>query len=155
MSPRNTRTGAIFERVIIPALQGQADYYEFFARGQKTKKGSNPRAIPDPFRPGKRHILDILVIEKTSNIRIGIAVKWQQSSGTAEEKIALEFLRLAKFVERGELVRGYIVLGGTGWTLMDYFLSSEFAREFSSPGTSHVSVLDINALITKINTRSL
>lgn len=155
MSPRNTRTGVIFERVIIPALQGQADFYEFFARGQKTGKGTNPRALPDPFRPGGKHVLDILVREKPSGTKIGIAVKWQQSSGTAEEKIALEFIRLAKFVEGGHLDRGYIVIGGTGWTLMDYFLGPEFPKEFSSPGTSRVFVLGIDALLTKINTKSL
>lgn len=154
MSPRNTRTGAIFERIIVPALQAQSDFYDFFARGQTTGK-SNPRALPDPFRPGRDHLLDILVIEKPSSAKIGIAVKWQQSLGTAEEKIALEFLRLAKLVEAGHLHKGYIVLGGTGWTLMTYFLSPDFPREFSSPGASRVSVLEFNSLITKINTRSL
>ena len=153
MSPRNTRTGATFERIIIPALEDQADFYEFFARGKRTR--NNCRKLPDPFRSDRTHVLDILVKERASGAKIGISFKWQQSSGTAEEKIAFEFLRIAKFVERRQLDRGYIVLGGGGWTLKGYFLSSEFPKEFSSPGTSKVSVIDIETLITKINTRSL
>jgi hypothetical protein len=105
--------------------------------------------LPDPFRPGRDHYLDVAVLQGSAPI--GIAAKWQQSSGTAEEKVVMEVLRLIKLVEGGRLDRGYVLLAGTGWSLRDYFLSGSFLKEFSSPAASRVRVVDLDALIALIN----
>jgi len=139
MSPRDTGTGPILEKMILPALE---------------RAGYQPQRryrVPDPFRPEREHLLDIAAFQRNGNPPIGIAAKWQQSSGTAEEKVPMEVLRLIKLVEGKHLERGYVLLGGTGWRFRDYFLSKSFMKEFCSPAASMVRVVDLETLITLIN----
>jgi PD-(D/E)XK nuclease superfamily protein len=50
-------------------------------------------------------------------------MKWQQSSGTAEQKVPFEIICLAETIkETPNYKRGYVVLGGTGWTLQEYYI---------------------------------
>jgi len=47
-----------------------------------------------------------------------ISMKWQQSSGTAEQKVPFEIICLAEAIrETSSYKPGYVVLGGPGWTL--------------------------------------
>ncbi len=50
-------------------------------------------------------------------------MKWQQTSGTAEQKVAFEVMCLADAVRQGHAARAILVLGGDGWKLRDYFTS--------------------------------
>ncbi len=103
--------------------------------------------------------MDILVLVWGKNpeapTRIGVSVKWQQVGGTAEEKVALEFLRLIKFIEQSKLDRGYIVLGGTGWSLLSYYTGEDFRKAFSSPAAEQIVVLGVEAFIERVNRRLL
>jgi len=142
VSPRNTSTGRVLEQMVLPALE-RAGYQ------------AQPRyRLPDLFRPDRPHYLDVAVLQGSVPI-IGIAAKWQQSSGTAEEKVPMEVLRLIKFVEGKQLDRGYVLLSGTGWSLRDYFLRESFIKEFSSPAAPMVRVVDLETLITLINQRKI
>jgi hypothetical protein len=72
MSPRDTGTGWVLEQIVLPALQRAG--YEVFSRPESK--------LPDPFRPGRLHKLDVMLRHpKEPQSRIGIAAKWQQSSG--------------------------------------------------------------------------
>lgn len=72
-------------------------------------------------RNGRKHIVDMIV----NNILISL--KNQSVSGTAEEKVPFEFMKLQHAVDDYEYDRAIIVLNGeTGWTWKEYYLSQEF-----------------------------
>ena len=106
--PKNTATGAVLEQMILPALR----YGGYDAKTQ----------VVTGARPGGRpHKADALA-EKHGE-RIIISLKWQQSTGTAEQKVPFEVMCLADAVRDGHAARAYLVLGGIGWTLRTYFTS--------------------------------
>ena len=52
-----------------------------------------------------------------------VSLKWQQTGGTAEQKVPFEVMCLADAVRAGHGQAAYLVLGGDGWTLRDYYTS--------------------------------
>jgi hypothetical protein len=54
-------------------------------------------------------------------------LKWQQTSGTAEQKVPFEVMCLADAVQSNLADAAYLVLGGDGWTLRDYYVSGALA----------------------------
>lgn len=71
-------------------------------------------------RPGgRRHFVD--VIAEKDGRRYLISLKWQQTSGTAEQKVPFEVISLADAVVKGGFEKAYLVLGGEGWTLRDFY----------------------------------
>ena len=68
---------------------------------------------------GGRHVVDAIA-ERDEN-RFLISLKWQQVSGTAEQKVPFEVICLAEAIPSGGFVKAYLVLGGEGWTLRDYY----------------------------------
>jgi PD-(D/E)XK nuclease superfamily domain len=106
MSPRDTRTGKVLEAMILPALERGGYRY------QTQQKVSE--------RPGgHRHYVDALA-EKDGE-RYLISLKWQQTSGTAEQKVPFEVISLADAVQKGGFAKAYLVLGGEGWNLRDFY----------------------------------
>jgi hypothetical protein len=108
MSPRDTRTGGVLEAMVLPAL----------TRGGYTFQ--TQQVIGKRFSGG-RHIVDALA-EKDGK-RYLISMKWQQTGGTAEQKVPFEVICLAESVMSGEFAKAYLVLGGEGWTLRDWYTS--------------------------------
>jgi hypothetical protein len=90
---RNTRTGSVLERMLLPALeQGGYSYRVQEKLGKRFGIGS--------------HIVDA-VAEKNEK-QILISVKWQQVSGTAEQKVPFEVLCLLEAIENGPYQKGYL-----------------------------------------------
>ena len=109
--PRDTRTGGVLESMILPAL----------ARGSYEHR----RQVVIGKRPGGHdHKVDVLAIS-TDGSQIPISLKWQQTSGTAEQKVPFEIMCLADAVHKsqGRFTRAYLVLGGSGWSLREYYVS--------------------------------
>jgi hypothetical protein len=52
-----------------------------------------------------------------------VSVKWQQTSGTAEQKVPFEAICLAEAIRSAHdrYARAYLVLGGDGWRLRTYY----------------------------------
>lgn len=52
-----------------------------------------------------------------------ISLKWQQTSGTAEQKVPFEVICLADALmsDEGKYSAAYVVLGGSGWKLRDFY----------------------------------
>ena len=73
---------------------------------------------------GKRHIVDV-VAKTNDGASYLISLKWQQVAGTAEEKIPYEVLCLAHALRTGrdDFKSAYLVLGGNGWSLRNFYLS--------------------------------
>jgi len=108
VTPRNTNTGGVLEAMILPALE----------RGNYTHE---TQVIVGKRCGGGKHQADVLARKGTDEILVSL--KWQQTGGTAEQKVPFEVMCLADAVRAGRAVRAYIVLGGDGWTLRDYYVS--------------------------------
>lgn len=106
MSPGSTRTGGVLERMILPALdQGGYAYSTQVQLGKRLGIG--------------RHTVDA-VAEKDGR-KLLISLKWQQVSGTAEQKVPFEVICLLEALEVGQYEKAYLVLGGEGWTLRNFY----------------------------------
>jgi hypothetical protein len=92
---------------------------------------------------GGKHIVDCLV-----NGKIIVSAKLQNVGGTAEEKIPYEQLMLQYACNRG-YEKAYIVCAGTGWTILNYFTSQEYAELIN---TKNVSVIKHNDFLKIIHT---
>ena len=118
---RNTNTGGVLENMILPALK----------RGGYVVQTQVAMGI----RLGKKgkHKVDA-VAEKGSN-KVIVSSKWQQESGTAEEKVPYEVMCLIEAMSDnlGVHKKAYVVLGGDGWTLRDFYTSGGL-NKFSGVG---------------------
>lgn len=153
MAPRNTNTGNVLEVMMQHALTRGG--YTFFLRGSgQTAQRTFDEPIPST-KARHKFVLDGLAICPDTGARIGISAKWQQVGGTAEEKVALETLRLLKLVERGDIDRAYLVMGGDGWSLKDYFLSDDFMESFASPAKDHVRLVTLDQFVSLANAAQL
>ena len=65
----------------------------------------------------KKHQVDSLV-----NGNILVSVKWQNTGGTAEEKVGYEMWTLEEKVESKSYAKAFIVCGGPGWTIFENLL---------------------------------
>ena len=110
MARRNTRTGDVMERMVLPALE---------MGGYKVRRGVN---IGSRFGVS-RHIIDTLVNDSEGRLHL-VSLKWQQVQGTAEQKIPFEVICLADAMMRDErFYKAYLVLGGEGWRYKEFYLS--------------------------------
>jgi hypothetical protein len=111
--PRDTRTGGVLEQMILPSLaQGGYSYNVHVKIGQRLGRGS--------------HFVDVLA-EKHDKKYL-ISLKWQQVAGTAEQKIPFEVICLAEALESGNYEKAFVVLGGEGWTLRQFYTSGGLAK---------------------------
>lgn len=134
MTPRDTRTGGVLEEMVLPALRRGGYIYSTQVR------------IGTRFNGG-RHVIDALA-EKDGR-RILVSLKWQQVGGTAEQKVPFEVMCLAHEMQTGQFTAAYLVLGGGGWTLRDYYTSSALEAELTHGRL--VKVLTLESFIGQAN----
>jgi PD-(D/E)XK nuclease superfamily domain len=140
MTARNTRTGGVLEQMVLPALtQGGYTYRAQVHLGQRLGCG--------------RHFVDA-VVEKDGR-QFLLSVKWQQVSGTAEQKVPFEVICMIEALKNGEgsFDKAYLVLGGDGWTLRDFY--TEGGLDEYIIGADKVEVLKLEAFIRKANQSKL
>lgn len=103
MPPRNTTTGAVLESMVLPALTRGGYQYE-----RQVKIGTR--------LGGGAHLVDVVATDHNGR-RFLVSLKWQQVSGTAEQKVPFEVLCLSEAIHEntGMFDRAYLVLGGPGW----------------------------------------
>src|SRR5258708_2364455 len=107
MSPRDTGTGRVLEEMVLPSLH----------RGGYTYP-TGPQKIGLRLGGGA-HYVD--VIAEKSGVKYLVSLKWQQVAGTAEQKVPFEVICLADAVLTGQFAKAYLVLGGEGWKLRNFF----------------------------------
>ena len=96
--------------MVLPALRRGG-----YSHCAQVKVGARPS--------GRPHFVD-LVAEKNGE-EILVSMKWQQTSGTAEQKVPFEIICLAEALRAyPQYKRAYVVLGGSGWTLRDWFIQN-------------------------------
>ncbi len=124
---RNTKSGGVLEQMVLPAL---------------TLGGYQARMqVISGARPGGRaHKVD--AVAERDGQTILVSLKWQQSSGTAEQKVPFEVMCLADAVREGLGARAYLVLGGPGWTLREYFTSGALTEHLVHARLVHVVSLE-------------
>ena len=76
-----------------------------------------------------RHKID--VVAQKGDEEYLVSLKWQQVSGTAEQKIPFEVISLSEAMVAGRFQGAYLVLGGDGWTLRDFYTSGGLARHLT------------------------
>lgn len=76
-------------------------------------------------------------------------MKWQQVSGTAEQKVPFEIICLLEAMEVGTYARAYIVLGGEGWTLRDFYVGDGLKKYL--PYADRVEILTLEAFVGRAN----
>lgn len=134
MTPRNTNTGGVLEAMILPAM----------TRGGYT--------CTKQVRVGTRcgggvHKVDAVAAKNGENVLVSL--KWQQTGGTAEQKVPFEVMCLADAVRAEHASRAYLVLGGDGWTLRDYYTSGALADHLIH--ASLVGVVTLEAFVRLAN----
>lgn len=135
---QNTNTGAVLEAMILPAL-ARGGYASL--RQQKVGQRCG----------GGVHKVDAIV-EKDGQ-KILVSLKWQQTGGTAEQKVPFEVMCLADAVTSGHGNRALLVLGGDGWKLRDYYTSGKLAEHLIHAAL--VKVVTLEAFIRLANNGQL
>lgn len=138
MALRDTRTGSVLELTVLPALElGGYQYQQQVEVGHRLGHG--------------RHVVDAVVTGRQE--RFLLSVKWQQTGGTAEQKVPYEVMCLAAAVRAGGYARAYLVLGGEGWKLRTFFTSGALKGHLVD--ADRVDVITLESFIARANQGSL
>jgi len=140
VTPRDTTTGRVLEEMILPALERGGYSYEVQVD------------IGDRLGAG-RHRVD--VVADSGHEEIPVSLKWQQVSGTAEQKVPYEIICLADAVKEsgGRFRKAYLVLGGSGWKLRDCFVDGDLDDYLRDCET--VRVMTLEDFVAKANSGEL
>lgn len=138
MTPRDTRTGGVLEAMVLPALKHGGYAYQ-----TQVKVGERPG--------GRTHKVDA-VVEKGKRKWL-VSLKWQQVGGTAEQKVPYEVICLAEAVERGGYAKAYLVLGGEGWKLRQFYVSGGLSKYLRN--SDRVEVVTLEGFVANANMGTL
>lgn len=134
--PRDTSTGGVLEATILPAL----------VRGGYTHRAQVNIGI----RLGRkgRHMVDAVAEKGTEKILV--SSKWQQTSGTAEQKVPFEVMCLTEtLIDNPDVTKAYLILGGDGWSLRDFYINGGLNKFFKD--ASKVSIVTLERFIALAN----
>ena len=132
--PGNTRTGGVLEAMILPALEGGGyDHQAQVTIGNRLGCG--------------RHVVD--AIAEKGGRQILVSVKWQQVAGTAEQKVPFELICLLDAIERGPYAKAYLVLGGEGWKMRQFYVGGGLSRFL--PLADRVEIVTLEGFVAKAN----
>jgi hypothetical protein len=137
LNPRDTTTGRVLEEMALSGLtKGGYTYRKQVVIGQRPGGG--------------KHKVDLLVNAPDAE-QIPVSMKWQQVSGTAEQKVPFEIICLADAVHKsqGKFKKAYVVLGGEGWTLREYYVGGEIQRYLQN--CEQVEVVSFETFVSKAN----
>lgn len=134
---RNTNTGGVLEAMIVHALK----------RGGYSH--SNQETIGIRLGGKGRHKVD--TVAEKDGVKILVSMKWQQTGGTAEQKVPYEVMCLAEAIEdnKGKYSHAFVVLGGDGWKLRDFYVSGGLSKYMKN--TDKVKVLTLEQFVAEAN----
>ena len=109
MAQRDTTTGSNYEAIIEMCIKRSCDKNQLTAVSQATV-GEKPG--------GGKHRVDWEIYKNVdSSFRGLISCKFQGTSGTAEEKIAYEVIKLLHAMKMdSRYKKSWIIMGGDGWS---------------------------------------
>ena len=133
---RDTRTGGVLEAMVLPALdRGGYTYTKQANIGERLGCGA--------------HKIDVLAGKQGR--RVLISLKWQQASGTIEQKVPFETICLAEALDRG-YDKAYIVLGGEGMraNLRQFYVSGGL-KPFLNVPWDRIEIMTLEGFVAKAN----
>jgi len=147
MGKKGVNTGKIFEQLFTGVLEMKG--YRIVDKVEY-----------QPFIPvsisGGRHIPD-KVVETPEKIWLLLSKKWQETSGTAEQKVPFEVIKLIDAIQKSnnKFPYAYLILGGEGWTphLKDFYLKGGLNPYIN--GHDLVRILNSDQFLTLINRNKL
>lgn len=98
-----------------------------------------------------QHNVDV-VAEKDGR-KLLISMKWQQVSGTAEQKVPFEVICLLDTLNDSQYSKAYLVLGGEGWSLRNFYTSGGLQKHLKHG--DQVEILTLEAFVAKANAGKL
>ncbi len=138
MSPGNTGTGGVLEAMVLPALKkGEYSYQVQVNIGKRLGIG--------------RHMVD--VVAERGDHKFLVSMKWQQVSGTAEQKVPFEIICLLEALDTGLYNKAYLVLGGEGWKLRAYFVGDGLKKYLGY--VDRVEILTLESFVARANAGKL
>ena len=80
-----------------------------------------------------------------------MSLKWQQVSGTAEQKVPFEVICLLQALidNNGKYDKAYLVLGGPGWSLRDFYTSGGLKKYLEYK--EKIDVLNLEDFVARAN----
>lgn len=121
-----TTTGRVLEDMVIPPLERGG-----YAIARQVNIGFRPGGSP--------HIVDATVT-KDGDTHL-VSLKWQQVTGTAEQKVPFEVICLSEAVRDG-YTSAYLVLGGEGWLLRDFYTRGGLSAHLVDANSVRVVTLE-------------
>ena len=100
---------------------------------------------------GGKHFIDVLA-EKDGH-KFLISLKWQQITGTTEQKVPFEVICLADAVISHDFEKAYLVLGGEGWKLRSFYTSGGLQDQIVH--ADKVDILTLESFVAKANNSDL
>lgn len=140
--PGSTKSGNTLEQLIGPVLISNGYTY-------------HSQKVIGLSLSGKKHRVDAL-ITLPSGQYIPLSLKWQEVSGTAEEKVPYEVIKLIHAVKQSEeqYPYAYLVLAGEGWSNIKAFYLQGGLKDYI---VDHhlVRILTLDAFITRANRKTV
>jgi hypothetical protein len=97
------------------------------------------------------HLID--VIAEKGGTKTLVSMKWQQVSGTAEQKVPFEVICLLEALDSGDYEKAYLVLGGEGWTLRDFYVGGGLEKYLQYD--NKLEILTLESFVGRANAGKL
>ena len=124
------------ESMILPALhQGGYEYKKQVHIGSRIGGG--------------RHKVDATAEKATT--RMLVSLKWQQVGGTAEQKVPFEVICLSEAIGTGQYSKAYLVLGGEGWKLREFYIRGGLTPYLNLKNLSDVHIVTLENFVALAN----
>lgn len=132
-------TNEVYKTMLLPSIE-KGGYHKL----NDTKIGTRPN--------GNFHRVGY-ILKKAQDL-FPVVLRWQQVNGTAEQKLPYEMLCLIESIQqRPQYTKVYVVLGGPGWTLRDYYLSQRFREQLNIP--DRIKIMTVETFIKQVNQSKL
>jgi hypothetical protein len=146
-SKTGVNTGKVFEQLYDTALQ---------MKGYRLVNKTEYESFLAPSISGGKHLPDRVV--ETPDLRwLILSKKWQETAGTAEQKVPFEIIKLidALIKSRGKFHYAYLILGGEGWSskLKDVYLNGGLNMYIN--GHDLVKVVSSDRFLSLVNRQQL
>ena len=139
---RDTTTGSSFEDIVRACVNRSCAANGLIANGQK---------FIGPKPGGGRHKIDWELVDKLdTGIRGLISCKVQNTSGSADEKVAYEVIKLLYAMDHNsQFKKSWLILGGNAWTQEKInFLKIEMPKYVPKMNTGNIIIWRTDDLIS-------
>jgi hypothetical protein len=138
---RDTSTGKEYEEIVAMCIARSCNKNNLDYKAQ-SHVGEKPG--------GGKHKVDWELIDKSDvNRRALLSCKTQSSSGTAEEKLAYEVIKLVYTMDSDPRYKhAWVVLGGTGWSSGMKKFAKEKLVDYVPSMRGRVSIISTDDLIS-------